>query len=148
MDQAPGIIGDQIDVLQEHIAMINKNTLFLITAPAFQSLFCSRDDFLKHYRRYTNKSLRSVIEKSGFTPVSAGYFFTILLKLRYLQVLTEKIKKPELKSTQVGTWDQSRFLSIFLKNILIIDFYITVFFKKAGINIPGLSNYLICKISV
>lgn len=128
--------------------IITDNTLFIITAPAFQSLFCSRDEFLEHYRRYTNKSLKSSIDKSGFVTISSGYFFTILLKLRCLQVFLEKIKKPVLKDTQVGTWNQNRFLNNFLKKILIIDFNITLLFKKTGVNIPGLSNYVICKISV
>jgi 2-polyprenyl-3-methyl-5-hydroxy-6-metoxy-1,4-benzoquinol methylase len=45
---------------------ISSNTVFMITVPAYQSLFCSHDHFLGHYRRYTNSSLNSTIEKAGF----------------------------------------------------------------------------------
>jgi 2-polyprenyl-3-methyl-5-hydroxy-6-metoxy-1,4-benzoquinol methylase len=37
---------------------VSKDTILVITVPAFQSLFTSHDRFLGHYRRYTNRSLR------------------------------------------------------------------------------------------
>src|SRR5262245_24436194 len=66
---------------------IGRETRFLITVPAYQSLFCSHDRFLGHYRRYTNRLLRTLVDGSGLQVVDIGYFFWSLLPLRVLQVL-------------------------------------------------------------
>src|SRR5262245_34335058 len=54
---------------------IGPDTRLLITVPAFQSLFSSHDTFLGHYRRYSNSSLRHLVERSGFRTLEIGYFF-------------------------------------------------------------------------
>ncbi|MDF1591108.1 MAG: methyltransferase domain-containing protein [Desulfobacterales bacterium] len=127
---------------------ISDNTLFLITAPAFQSLFCSHDHFLEHYRRYNLKSLRARLHAANLTELGHGYFFTVLLKLRIFQVLLEKIHKPLIRNTQVGNWRQKGYMNKLMKNILIIDFKFSCLLKEIGLTLPGLSIYIICKKSV
>ena len=126
---------------------IGDDTLFLITVPAYQSLFCSHDIFLGHFRRYTNGKLKNNLSVSGLTVINIGYFFISLLPIRIVQVIKEKIAGFDLKkmSTGLTTWQGSKAKSAFFKNILIADIFISFPLKKIGINLPGLSNYAICK---
>ena len=124
--------------------------MFLIAVPAFQSLFCSHDDFLGHYRRYTNKSLKVNLAEAGLNVFKIGYFFFSLLPIRIIEVIKESIIKPSSKINATGLtkWEGSKTKSIFLKNILLLDISIAFTLKKIGINMVGLSNYAICRRSV
>ncbi len=133
--------------LKENEAVSEKTNL-MITVPAYQRLFCSHDHFLGHYRRYTNKTLLHTIKNSGYKPISIGYFFTVLIFPRFLQVIKEKIKRPDLSKSTTGLveWNGGKLVTNLFKNVLVFDFKITHFFKKTlGISIPGLSNYVLCK---
>jgi len=55
---------------------IKKNGYILITVPAYQFLFSSKDKALKHYRRYNKKTLKKTIDE--FTLVEMSYFNTLL----------------------------------------------------------------------
>lgn len=127
---------------------ISFDTNIIITVPAHQRLFNSHDYFLGHYRRYTNASLLNTIQKSGFTKIELGYFFLSLIPPRFLQVLKEKVIKPNLDNSSTGLvdWDKGELISTIFKTILLLDFKVGFFIKKhLGINLPGLSNYIICK---
>lgn len=128
--------------------LINDKTTVIITVPAYQKLFCTHDYFLGHYRRYTNKTLIHTVEKSGFHKSKIGYFFLSLIFPRIIQVIKEKIIKPDLNSGTTGLveWNKSSGLTGMIKSILLLDFRVTDFIKKyTGITISGLSNYIICK---
>lgn len=128
---------------------ISPQTKLFITVPAFQSLFTSHDVFLGHYRRYTNVSLKKLVSQTGFQEIESGYFFLSLVPARILQWLKEKvIGQPNKPTTDVAEWRGGSFITGFIKSILIFDYTITSLFKKAGINVPGLSNYIVCRKSV
>ena len=48
-------------------------------------------------------------------------------------------------STDLSVWDKGEGVTSMVKNILVLDTKITGFFEMFGINIIGLSNYIICK---
>ena len=145
-------IEDDIKFMNELIKnkFIDNKTLFLITVPAYQSLFCSHDIFLGHYRRYTNTKLKINLSIAGLSVTNMGYFFFGLLPIRIFQVLKEKMFGFDMKkiSTGLTTWQGGKAKASILKNILLWDTYFTFSFKKLGVNFPGLSNYAICKKSV
>ena len=127
--------------------VIDKQTKFLITVPAFQSLFCSHDKFLGHYRRYTNDTLAETLDEVGMKKIKMGYFFFSLLMPRALAKTIEKMKGNEKLSEGTGLsyWDKGSFITSVIKNILILDYRITKGLKKIGVNTIGLSNFAICK---
>lgn len=133
--------------LRVHSAISNLTT-FMITVPAYQSLFCSHDYFLGHYRRYTNKTLKKTISDSGFVKQDVGYFFSSLILPRIIQVIKEKITKPNLATGTTGLveWNGSNGITALIKSILLLDYKISKLFKSIfGKSLPGLSNYIICK---
>jgi len=57
--------------------LLKKNGLLLITVPAYQFLFSSKDKTLKHYRRYNKKNL-SLILNNYFNKINLTYYNFIL----------------------------------------------------------------------
>jgi trans-aconitate methyltransferase len=136
-----------LKMLNAHPA-IDQNTRIMITVPAYQSLFCSHDHFLGHFRRYNNSTLLETIQTTGFEKLKVGYFFSVLLPPRILQVFKEKIVKPNLNEHTTGLveWNKGKGFTALVKNILLLDFGITNFIQKIiGLRLPGLSNYILCK---
>ncbi|MCI4668558.1 MAG: class I SAM-dependent methyltransferase [Bacteroidia bacterium] len=139
-------IEDEISFLKwmQTFPQIGKFTNFLITVPAFQSLFCEHDVFLEHYRRYTNPSLHKALDKANMEVKRKGYFFSSLLLPRMLQVMKEKVsgKDPNLEKG-VGQWEGSDWQTKMMTQILWNDYKTAQSLRKIGIKTPGLSNYAI-----
>lgn len=143
-------IEDEISFLKEvkSKSFISENTKFLITVPAYQSLFCSHDTFLGHYRRYTNKLLKGRLNQAGFVVDSKSYFFTMLLLPRILQVIKEKITPPSMETTGLVEWEAGKLKTDTIKNILYTDYRLNQILNKLSIKLPGLSNLAVCHPSV
>ncbi|MBA3664192.1 MAG: class I SAM-dependent methyltransferase [Bacteroidetes bacterium] len=127
---------------------INNDTHVMITVPAYQGLFCSHDHFLGHYRRYTNTTLLNTLNECGFKKEKLGYFFSTLIGPRIIQVIKEKIIKPDLgkETTGLVEWNKGAGFTNFVKNILLFDYNVYKVIKKiTGLSLPGLSNYILCK---
>jgi 2-polyprenyl-3-methyl-5-hydroxy-6-metoxy-1,4-benzoquinol methylase len=123
---------------------IEGSTQFLITVPAFQSLFTKHDTFLKHYRRYTKNTLQKTVEEANLSPIGAGYFFTSLLPLRLVQKVLSILGFAG-KKEGVGHWKNGSLLTTAVKKALLLDYKLTSLLKRAGIQAPGLSTYCLCK---
>ena len=126
-------------------SFIDDNTLFLITVPAFNKLYCRHDKWLGHYRRYNQKMLKDHLQKAGLQIVSGGYFFTTLLLPRLMQKWLESAKKKESEVTGIGGWNGGKLVSKTYEFFLLCDYYFFKFFKIFGIEFPGLSTYAVCK---
>lgn len=123
---------------------VQTNTLFFITVPAYQSLFCNHDKWLGHYRRYSQKQLKKHIEQSGLSYITGGYFFTSLLLPRFLQKKIQNLKKDETING-IGDWKGGKLISAIYKFLLLSDYYFSKFLRLFRIRMPGLSTYAICK---
>jgi len=126
------------DLLQD--AMISADTMFFITVPAFQNLFCAHDTFLEHYRRYDMESLRQMLQVAGFEVLEKGYFFLSLMLPRYLQVRRERKQPQPQESFGVSQWQHGGLVTSAVKVLLLLDYML---FRH--LNLPGLSCYAICK---
>lgn len=118
--------------------------LFLITAPAFQSLFSSHDKLLLHYRRYTRKQLINLCRTTKLEVVKSGYFFNILIPIRVIQLLLEKLKLHKATSS-LDNWKGNKMITKLFYAILWADFRASYLLSKIGLHIPGLSCYCICR---
>ena len=72
--------------------LLKKNGYILITVPAFQSLYSSKDISLKHYRRYNKENLRNLLNKY-FHEIKFTYFNFILFLPIAILILFFKITK-------------------------------------------------------
>lgn len=67
------IENDALALKHCHFLLKDGGTL-IILVPAYQSLYCSFDKGLGHYRRYTRKTLKNVFEINNFHIKHARYF--------------------------------------------------------------------------
>lgn len=123
---------------------VTGETQLLITVPAFQWLFTDHDYFLKHFRRYNLKSLEKSIFTAGFYPVQSGYFFLSLLPVRLFQKVRRNLGFRQ-QEKGIGQWKQSNWVTQLFKKYLLFDYHFCKNLHKAGIRLPGLSAYSICK---
>lgn len=162
LDQVKGVDGfnfvtllDVIEHVPDDVALlseiaskkyIDSDTHFVITVPAFQKLYSSHDDLLKHYRRYDLNMLKTSLDKSGLEFIEGGYFFASLLAPRYLQVLKEKRKKKDTQELEhLGTWDKSEKITNLVHGVLMLDYKTGRFLRRLGLPLPGLSLYGIAR---
>ena len=142
-------IEHDVDYLKELVGhrFISDETYFIVTAPAFQCLYCSHDDYLGHYRRYTNYTLTRSLEMAGLHAVDAGYLYFSLLFPRAVSKWYEMIRKKQGENPHgVSHWHHGNFLTAIVKNILYYDFRTLYTLNKYfRLNIPGLSNFVICR---
>ena len=125
---------------------INSDTVFVITVPAFNELYCNRDAWLGHFRRYSHRFLKEQIEMAGLTYIEGGYFFTSPLLPRYIQKIYEKFMPNQKDHNQgIGNYRGGAVLSFIYEKFLLMDFYFFRIFKFLKIKIPGISTYVICK---
>lgn len=125
---------------------VHRDTLFLITVPAFQSLFSAHDVFLGHYRRYDSAMLADHARRGGLAAVTCGYFFGGLLLPRLFILMFEKATGRS-SAKGIGDWRGSALLGSLMKHALLADFRITHTLRRLGISVPGLSTYALCRTS-
>ena len=66
-------------ILQYLSELLNKNGQIIITVPAFNFLFSSKDKALHHYRRYSKKNMEKIISKYfNITKLSYYNFFLFI----------------------------------------------------------------------
>lgn len=121
-------------------------TRVLITVPSYTRLFCSHDRFLGHYRRYSTRTLETLIGAARLSPIEIGHLFTSLVPVRVLQVVRERFSRPvEEPPTGLATWQGSETLARLLAALLEWDGRIGLALLNTGIHLPGLSNFAICR---
>ncbi len=117
----------------------------IITAPAFNALFSLHDRFLGHQRRYSLAQLKSLAEHAGFDVVEGGYLFLSLLPVRGIQKIMEMAGIAKQHSNSVAAWKgYGRYDSLLVK-LLLLDYALLSALRRVGINLPGLSSFVICK---
>lgn len=124
----------------------HKNTRFIITVPAYQSLFSQHDVLLGHYRRYNLTQIKKLVTDSSLKPIYAGFFFNTLSIIRLLQKMVPQKGKTQFKS--VNNWNGSSLITNTLTLLFWVEFKITWYLARIGIKIPGLTCYCICQPSL
>ncbi len=141
-------VEDPSALLQQIIChpSVTVDTVFIITVPAYQGLFSQHDTFLGHYKRYTIRSLNSLLKPLSIKVNNNGYCFNTLVLARALQLLKQKIigrRKKELDG--IHNWRGGNTLTAFITSLFWIEFKISWYLARMGIKLPGLTCYSICK---
>jgi SAM-dependent methyltransferase len=72
-------IQDPSDILGEIGRVLAPGGKLVVTVPAYQWLWSAEDEALGHYRRYTAKTLSTVLRRSHFSVESVRYYFASLV---------------------------------------------------------------------
>jgi hypothetical protein len=124
---------------------VREKTRFLITVPSYQSLFCAHDRFLGHYRRYSLGTLGQLLRRVNLQPVENGYWFASLLPVRILQTVRERLAGPPKVVEGLAAWHGGAAATSLLTTVLTLDGRLGSLLARAGIKMPGLSNFAICR---
>lgn len=69
-------IEKDVQFLQKVHKLLQPNGIIYVNVPAFSFLWSNDDVYWGHFRRYTNKTLANVLQKSGFEIVHQTYLFS------------------------------------------------------------------------
>lgn len=64
--------------LQETKRILKPGGSMIITVPAYQWLWSTWDEILKHKKRYTKYNLGAAVKKNGFTIIKSSYVYSFL----------------------------------------------------------------------
>jgi len=109
-------IEDDLALLKSYISNSSRDALFVISVPAFKSLWSNHDVFLEHFRRYRKKDLRNLIQKAGLVEVEASYIFGSIFPLVWL---IRKMKRS--KSIQSDLKQSSDLVNFLILKFLKIE---------------------------
>jgi methyltransferase family protein len=124
---------------------VNDETRILITVPSYSALFSGHDRFLGHYRRYSRRALRHLLDAAGLRPLASGYLFASLLPARVLQVLRERVVGSNDSPSHLATWRGGELAARAIAAVLTVDGRLALSLARVGIRIPGLSNFAVCR---
>jgi len=65
--------------ISEIFRILKSNGLVILTVPAFSFLWSNWDVVLKHRKRYTKKSLKTILERRGFKIKKISYMYSFLI---------------------------------------------------------------------
>jgi hypothetical protein len=109
-------VEDDLALLTSYISSSSADALFVISVPAFKSLWSNHDVFLEHFRRYRKKDLRNLIKLAGLVEVESSYIFGSIFPLVWL------IRKLKRSTTiQSDLKQSSNFVNFLILNFLKIE---------------------------
>jgi len=126
------------DVVQRNLAVYGR---LLFSVPSYMWLWTTHDERLRHKRRYSPKQARSLLERAGLRVLRSGGLFPMLLLVRTLQMVRERILKtpvPGLDTAPLGALAMS--IEIFME----LDNKIASRASKMALDIPGISWWALC----
>ena len=125
-------IKESEDFMNKVKKIIKKNGKIVVGVPAYQSLWSSHDEALKHYRRYTWKTLKNdcnmfnIIKKYGFNYLT--------FPIRFLQI--------KFNQSAISTKNHGSLVDSVLYSISLVEHFL----RKIGINPKfGISIYAVLK---
>ena len=111
-------IANDKKAIKEINRVIKPAGIIILTVPAYQWLFCYWDKMLGHYRRYSSKTLKRLVNNSGLEILFLSYFFSYLLLptviTRLIRTILRQKKVSDFKITPLN-WLVVPFLKLLSK---------------------------------
>jgi SAM-dependent methyltransferase len=134
-------IEDDKSFFETAVSKLKNGGVMLITVPAWQFLFSAHDVKSLHHRRYNRKQLKALLEHSEIKIKKCNYFYTSL----FLARLAFISRKDKFSGNDIGwKYSEKHILTITVKMVLDIDFWINKILNKIGVHLPGLSLIALC----
>ena len=121
-------IKDDVQAIANCKKLLKQNGTLLILVPAYQFLFNNFDVELEHFRRYTQKGLKSIIQKNNLTTIKEFSFNFIGIFGWYFS--GNILKKKTIPEGQMG------FFNLLVPIFKLADF---VTFRKIGLSVINVS---------
>ncbi len=118
----------------------------LVSVPAYQGLFSEHDRALKHFRRYSPRTLHAVLEAAGLSVEARGGLFHALLPVRGAQVWRERHRGPAPEQTGIGAWQGNDRVSRVVTAALDLETRVSLAMGTRHLPaVPGLSTWAFCR---
>ncbi len=146
------LLNDVIEHIEDHYGFIKLlDTIFdkasqfqlLITVPAFQHLFSNHDIALLHFRRYRVNQLQGYAKSLKMSTKDSGYFYLSLFIARQVLKIFEAPIDQNTRGIGVSNWNGGPLATFLYKSLLLIDYKLGSFLRSVGINVPGLSAFIL-----
>ena len=117
----------------------------IVSVPAYQALFSSHDEALAHYRRYSPRQLRALLEPR-FEIAARGGLFATLIPARAVGVARERVAGVRDRGAHgIGHWDRGPGLTRAVGAALALDADAGLWLSNHGAPTPGLSTWTVCR---
>jgi hypothetical protein len=133
-----------IKILDGHFDGVAVFQLF-ITVPAYQHLFSNHDIDLGHFRRYKVSQVKEYAHDLKMEILESGYFFFSLFLARSIVKVFEPPIDVNREGIGVSAWKGGALATFLFKAVLNIDYSLGALLRKVGVNLPGLSTYIVMK---
>jgi len=128
-------IDDDLAFLSHYVAMVPRNTVFVISVPAFQWLWSSHDEYLEHKRRYTLGEIERTAKMAGLEVNVGCYFFGLVLPIAVPIRMYEKYFRASSRQLQSGMKPHSSFINFILKAICNLEHTLVSRNRLAGLTV-------------
>jgi hypothetical protein len=119
----------------------------IVSVPAWQGLFGKHDEALKHYRRYSPKTLRAMLSDAGLEVTKSGGIFHTLLLSRAITVAGERVRRwigrEPNRPPNLGEWQANALISAFVDGVLILDNSLSLLLSRFGYRPAGLTIWAV-----
>jgi hypothetical protein len=99
-------VDNDLEFLEQYVREAPIGSLFVLTVPAFMSLWSDHDVFLEHRRRYRLNEIVAVVESSGLVVTKKRYLFGSIFPLVWI---FRKLRRTEVARSQMRP--MNRFLN-------------------------------------
>lgn len=111
-------VEDPKGLLESYIKCANTSATFLISVPAFMSLWSPHDVFLNHVKRYTLLELRDLIASCNLEVIESRYLFAPIFPLVFLYRKLSRHRAPSSDLKIGGSLG-----NLIFGKVLWLDFY-------------------------
>jgi SAM-dependent methyltransferase len=121
----------------------------LVSVPAHPWLYSQHDRNLGHYRRYSSRALRGLLQRCGLAIQQSGGLFHGLLPVRAAQSLVERVRGTGPPQEDMShQWRFGSTSARIVEWVLSVDNAVSLGASRLGLDLPGLSVWAICDRSV
>lgn len=110
-------IENDYEVVKDAYKLLENDSYFIASVPAYQWLWSRHDEIHMHYRRYSISQIKKVIENAGFKIIYSSYFNSILffpaIFKRFIDKITGSDKKQTSPIDEVPDFINKLFTGIF-----------------------------------
>jgi hypothetical protein len=127
-------VRDDLALVDEYLENAPSGSLFIVTVPAFMSLWSGHDEYLEHFKRYKVSELEQLVEKLGAATIRRGYLFSTIFPIAWIVR-----KLPSGKSRDSSMKETPKPINTVLRLIISAEH------KLLQNKYFGLSAYILCK---
>jgi hypothetical protein len=141
-------VADDLAFLKEMVGeSLAPGGTIVVSVPAWQGLFGKHDEALKHYRRYSPTTLRTMLANAGLEVTKSGGIFHTLLLSRALTVAGERMRRrmgrEPVRPPNLGEWKGNALISAVIDGVLVLDNSLSLLLSRFGYRPAGLTIWAI-----